>query len=389
VALLLAGLIFGGCTRDAADDGKPSTRDQLRALLSVQANSNPKLANRAADLPTLEKAVDILRRDTSAGAESRRRRALATILAHAWNDGPDPDLLARLGIADFARVKQVLVDHYSSEVLGLFDDDPAWREFVIMRALADDPKMFALIEPSTDGWFTQLAYAQGGGDLCWRPEGPSRTEFIDPAVTIQTFISIAPTTSFAQVKENIDPQHWDECSKFWSPPPDASYLAVIAQPTPPGCNLTEADLAHPSPNPSSSPGADQYDGRVFEHFQCQTAGCSAWFKNLLKIAVGPEQVKPYPGGTPIPSHLITYWLPTCRGTEKNGFMSGAILNQPRRVILDEGWMEAWEQEGRTYLKTFKKVQFEGAASTWVAAMILEMTELNKETGELACCERDG
>ena len=62
--------------------------------------------------------------------------------------------------------------------------------------------------------------------------------------------------------------------------------------------------------------------------------------------------------------------------------------QGRRVILDEGWMEAWEQDGRTHVKSFKKVQFEGAASTWVSAMILEMTELNSEMGELACCERD-
>ncbi len=178
-ALVVAGMgLWGaGCTRDAADGEKLGAREQLRALLAVHANSNPKLVGRASELPTLEKAVEILRRDTSGGAESRRRRALATILAHAWDHGPDPELLAHLGIADFARVKQVLADHYSTEVIGLFDDDPAWREFVIMRALADDPKMFALLEPAADGWFTALAYADGGGNLCWRPEGPSRTEF--------------------------------------------------------------------------------------------------------------------------------------------------------------------------------------------------------------------
>jgi hypothetical protein len=309
-------------------------------------------------------------------------------MAHAWDDGPKGDLLERLGIRDFASVKQVIADHYSTEVLDLFDADPAWREFVLLRALADDPKMFALIDATADGWFTSLAHADTGGDLCWRPEEPSRVEFIDPGVTITTHVSIGGGTTFAQVKQNIDPQRWDECSKFWDPPPDATYLAVLAVPTPSGCNITEANLVHPSPNPSTSPGSSQYDGQLYEHFQCQTAGCSSWFKNLLRIAISPDQVRPYPAGTPIPSHLVSYWLPTCRNGEKNGYIAGAILNKPRRVILDEGWMEAWEQEGRTHVKSFKKVQFEGAASTWVAAMILEMTELNSEMGELACCERD-
>jgi hypothetical protein len=377
---------------DGSALGRPrSSREQLRALLSVRAHSDPRLARGAVDLPTLEQAVEILKQDTTPGAESRRRRALATIMAHAWDDGSHADLISRLGIHDLGRVRAVLAAAHSPEDMARFDTDVAWREFLLLRALADDPKMFTLLDPEPKGWMASLAYASGTGDLCWRPEGPSSTQFIDPAVTMQTYVSVNNDTgtggiTFQQVKENIDPQRWDVCSPFWDPPPDASYLAVVAIPTPAGCTLTEADLIHASPNPSNSPGAPNYTGKVFEHFQCQTAGCQAWFKNLLDISVIPDSV-PIPGGTPLPSHLVSYWLPDCENGEQSGFIAGEILGKPDKVILDEGWMQAWEQDGRTYIKTFKKVQFDGPAITWETAMILQMTELANQMGELACCER--
>ena len=62
---------------------------------------------------------------------------------------------------------------------------------------------------------------------------------------------------------------------------------------------------------------------------------------------------------------------------------GARITPYLKYQLDR----AWEQDGRTYIKTFKKVQFDGPAITWETAMILQMTELAAEMGELACCER--
>jgi hypothetical protein len=376
----------------AACDGRPGAEssltdaDRMRALLAVLANTNPAFAARASELPSLAEAVAVLRRDTAPGADSRRRRALALLISEAWDAAPDAPLLARLGLRDLVRVKAAIAERYPPEVLALFAQDREWREFVVLRALTDGPETFAALDADEAGWFTSLAFAQGTGSTCWRPEEPSRTEFIDPYVTIRTHISVGSTLTAAQVKANIDPQRWDDCSGFWQPPPNGTYLAVLAAPTPSGCTITEANLAHASPNPSNTPGSDDYQGSLFEHFRCQTPGCNAWFKNLLQISAVPDKVSPFPSGTPIPSHLVTYWLPTCNGPNKDGYIDGAILGKKKRVILDEGWMQLWEQDGRTHVQTFKKVQFDGAASTWLAAMILELTELSNEMGELACCE---
>jgi hypothetical protein len=382
-ALALSAL---GCARGPAAEAPITDADRMRALFSVHANTNPALTARASELPSLEDAVALLRRDTAPGAESRRRRALAVLMSEAWDAGPDAPLLARLGIRDFERVKDAIAERYPREVVALFQQDREWRQFVILRALTDDPKVFSALDADNGGWFTSLAFADGTGSTCWRPEEPSRTEFIDPYVTVRTHISVGSSLTAAQVKANIDPQRWDDCSRFWQPAPDGTYLAVLTAPTPSGCHIAESNLAHASPNPSNTPGSDNYQGSLFEHFQCQNVGCSAWFKNLLQISAVPDHVAPFPSGTPIPSHLVTYWLPTCTSESKDGFIDGQILGKPKRVILDEGWMQLWEQDGRTHVQSFKKVQFDGAASTWLAAMILELTELSNEMGELACCE---
>jgi hypothetical protein len=385
VAAVIA-LALAACSRGPAADPPLADSDRLRALLAVHAHTNPAFAARRSELPSLADAVAVLRRDTAPGADSRRRRALAVLMSEAWDAEPNAPLLAELGIRDFAGVKNAIADQYPPDVVALFQQDREWRQFVILRALTDDPKTFAALDADAGGWFTALAFADGTGSTCWRPEEPSRTEFIDPYVTIRTHISVGSALTAAQVKANIDPQRWDDCSRFWQPPPNGTYLAVLTAPTPAGCSITETNLAHASPNPSNTPGSDDYQGSLFEHFQCQNVGCQAWFKNLLQISVVPDHVQPFVSGTPIPSHLVTYWLPTCNGQNKNGYIDGAILGKPKKVILDEGWMQLWEQDGRTHVQTFKKVQFDGAATTWLSAMILEFTELSNQMGELACCE---
>lgn len=386
MAAVVGALAMSACARGRVADQPITDDDRIRALLAVHANTNPALAARARELPSLEDAVELLRRDTGRGAESRRRRALAALMSEAWDATPDTPLLARLGIRDFNGVKDAIGERYPREVVEMFQQDREWRQFVILRALTDDPKVFAALDADAGGWFTSLAMAQGTGSTCWRPEEPSRTEFIDPYVTVRTHISVGSSLTAAQVKANIDPQRWDDCSQFWAPPPNGTYLAVLAAPTPAGCHISESNLAHASPNPSNTPGSDSYQGSLYEHFQCQNVGCAAWFKNLLQISAVPDQVSPFPGGTPIPSHLVTYWLPTCNGTSKDGFIDGQVLGKPKKVILDEGWMQLWEQDGRTHVQSFKKVQFDGAATTWLSAMILELTELSNQMGELACCE---
>ena len=387
VVVAVAALALSACSRRPADAPTLTDGDRTRALLAVHAHTNPAFAEQRAGLPSLADAVAILSRDTAPGADSRRRRALAVLMSEAWDAEPQAPLLAKLGLHDFERVKGAIAERYPRDVVALFQQDREWRQFVILRALSDDPKAFAALDADADGWFASLAFADGPPtSTCWRPEEPSRTEFIDPYVTIRTHISVGSALTAAQVKANIDPQRWDDCSRFWQPPPNGTYLAVLAAPTPSGCTITEANLAHASPNPSNTPGSDNYEGSLFEHFQCQNVGCQAWFKNLLQISVLPDHVQPFASGTPIPSHLVTYWLPTCNGQNKNGYIDGQVLGQPKKVILDEGWMQLWEQDGRTHVQTFKKVQFDGAATTWLSAMILEFTELSNEMGELACCE---
>ncbi len=382
------------CSRDDSAAPRVERSDVLKAMIAIRAHGDARFAATAERLPSLDAAVETLRRDASPGAASRRRRALAMLLARSWDAEPPAGLGERLGARGLEHVKAAVTARLSSDVVALFDRDPAWREYVVLRALIDEPTVLAGVEAERTGWFTSLAHAQTpptpAGNACWRPEAPSSVTWIDPALTIQTYVSINGNVgtggrTFEQVKANIDPQNWDECSAFWSPPPNGTYLAVVAQPTPDGCTLTPGNVVPASPNPSASPGSPSYSGKLFERFHCATTGCQAWFEALLDIAVGPHSV-PYSGGTPLPSHLINYRLPNCANGEQNGFLAGEIVGQPTRVILDEGWMEAWQQDGRTHLKTFKKVQFGGAMNTWIAATILGMTELSNTMGELACCE---
>lgn len=396
VAVLTVGVavMTSSCTSDTRDEPKVERSDVLKAMMAIRAHGDARLAAIAERLPSLDDAVEVVKRDHGAGGASRRRRVLASLLARNWDGDPPAELAERLGASRLDRVKAAIVDRYSPEVVALFDDDRSWREYVILRTLIDDPTILAGVEARPTGWFASLAYADPtpspSGNACWRPEAPSTVTYLDPALTIQTYVSINGDVgtggrTFEQVKANLDPQRWDDCSEFWSPPPDGTYLAVIAQPTPDGCALATGNIIPASPNPSASPGSPFYTGKLFEHFHCATVGCQAWFENLLDISVIPHTV-PYPGGTPLPSHLINYRLPNCANGEQSGFLAGEIAGQPTRVILDEGWMEAWQQDGRIHVKTFKKVQFSGALSTWVAASILGMTELSNTMGELACCE---
>lgn len=391
-------LLFGvaaaswSCSRETPSEPTVERSDLLQAMMAIRAHGDARLSAIAAKLPSIDEAIDLVKRDRSAGGSSRRRRALASLLARSWDAEPPSDLGERLGASRLDRVKAAIVDRYSAEVVALFDDDRSWREYIVLRTLIDDPTVLAAVDARPTGWFASLAYADPtpSGNACWRPEAPSTVTYLDPALTIQTYVSINGDVgtggrTFEEVKANLDPQRWDECSTFWSPPPDGTYLAVIAEPTPPGCALSPGNIIPASPNPSASPGAPFYTGKLFERFHCATVGCQAWFENLLDVSVIPHTV-PYPGGTPLPSHLINYRLPNCANGEQSGFLAGEIIGKPTRVILDEGWMEAWQQDGRTHVKTFKKVQFGGPLNTWVAASILGMTELSNTMGELACCE---
>jgi hypothetical protein len=184
------------------------------------------------------------------------------------------------------------------------------------------------------------------------------------SVAIDLKISVA--LPLRRVRRNIDPQSWDECSKFWHPPPDATYMEKAIS----GGGFAK----HPSP---PFPGSIYGWNTLFEHFACAAKGCQAWFDNHLivtaqKVLLGSSSL-----------HLMAYNL------SKGGYIDGAILGKKTVVNLDEGWIQGYESGSRTYLSSHKKVEFSPAVATGLAQAALGFAEVNKELAELACCLKAG
>src|SRR5690606_29046520 len=116
------------------------------------------------------------------------------LLARGWDAAPPAELAARLGARDVAAVRDAILARQPPEVAARFDADVAWREYAILRTLIDDPSVLADVDAEPRGWFASLAHAatppMPAGDACWRPEAPSTVNWLDPALTIQTYVSV-------------------------------------------------------------------------------------------------------------------------------------------------------------------------------------------------------
>ncbi len=228
----------------------------------------------------------------------------------------------------------------------IIDDLQAPRR---QRALADGA-LLLVGSPVSDCAPTTLSYNVD-------PESP---------MTVSASIQVH-RSSVTEIQRALDPQNWDICSRFWTPPP-RTYLATRS-----GSTVTE-DPAVPSD--------EAYHHSFYEHFSSHVCTQSfffistchdADFENMLDITSTPTST----------GYRAEYRFlaPSVRA---------AVDNVPVTLTIDDGYIAAkpgpdagtWIVEGR------KMVQFANSAqNTWSQiAFGYGLKELATEMAELACCD---
>lgn len=366
-----------------------SKEGRLAAMLSVHAHA---YFGAGAPPPTLSSmgmaltnASVLLRCDPDRMALSRRRRAIAKLAAYGWETGAFNQQLLILGL-NVERFEIAVLQALPPHVVEAARHNRTILEFLFARLLRGHPELIA----------------DAGDDLCDdQPEAPYDPPFKDDSpsqISIETFVSVAlPLTD---VQRNLDPQRWDECSKFW-PAPDTTSMApldphlgstYLATESSSDCTLSAGEI---DPELSAPAPGDTYHGKFFfERFQCLVAPCNAEFDNLLSITVedGSHDVL---GVGVLVTRRIDYGFPACPNNSGTDPFDGGISTRVDgalnavKVILDEGTMDAWEKQvgnaNRTFVRGHKKVKFDNPVLNGSAGVALGFTELNQELAEVACC----
>ena len=344
-------------------------RTRLAAMLSVHAHAYFASGHRAPEtmshlhVQPLTEAVEVLRCDPSPGAWSRRRRAIAKLLAYGGIDSPYRALIEQNLGANVPAISTAL-----SHKLGATCDvsDPKGVEKLLLETLADEPELMpppsgapaTAVSPCAENW-TEV-------------ESPS-VEDNSASIAIHTHIAITGM-SRDEIARNVDPQRWDECSKFWpTPAPESTCLATVEPAR--GCEVTEADTACKTPLPPGTPYGPDY---LYENFVCDVSPCDCRFKNVLTVSTSLQAE----------AFHVEYSLPVCepRFDTVDGAISGQIGNDHDVVAqVDQGHVDVWEQDGRTHVEAEKHVEFSNPIESGTAGAVLGFTELNEELAELACC----
>jgi hypothetical protein len=340
-------------------------------------------------------AVEVLRCDRGARAESRRRRAIAKLLAHDWDGERSTKLLVGLGLANaeaINRLKELTVREFSEAAFALHARDLDWLEYAVLRHLttadqdvaekAAGAERFALPSPG-------IAYA-AGPPSCWRPESPSTYHFLNPYFELTAHVSVdAP---IGQVEKNVDAQNWNVCGRFWNPPPNA------LNPTSPpdGAYFTPATwpsntCTFPGPFPPDPPASTPPPGTIyrdprylFEQFFFPLPIGNTMFSNILAIWTFPTTTMTT-SGIVQPMQQLDYRLGNCGIDNIHGAIGGSVGNQPMTTVYDQGHIQVWSDGSRTHVASVKDAQFSGRGMNWLTQLNPALRELNDQLGELACC----
>jgi hypothetical protein len=355
--------------------------------------------------PVVAKALDILRCDTGPRAISRHARGIAKFLGMDWQLARARPYLLRLGFANDQAIddfKARVVAQIGAPIFAVHAHDPRWVEYIVMRRLATAEPPPGRVAAADPGWFgPPLAHAQSA-TLCWQPEEPWKFNYGPPWVQVGGHVSVvidpnAPQSAEqARVQGNIDPQQWDVCGRYWSPPnpvnPSGPPLdgARFVKPNWPlvnGCMKPQETFDRP--DQVDEPGT-RYDARyLFEHFFVPPGPYSklgdAFIKNIL-IVLARGTTETLPNGTSVPAHRIDYALGLC-GPPYNvdGAMDGSIYTKPMKTILDAGGIDVWSDGTRIHVRASKTFQLSDPVGNWLTQLNPALRELNEELGELACC----
>jgi hypothetical protein len=351
--------------------------NRLGAMLSVHAHAyydhgipGP-VTPAALGVVSLTQAARFLRCDLdhSPLAPARRRRAIAKLAAYGWvEERFEPELtIMGLEVAVLrAQIQPLLADWPGNQLLL----HPEILEWVLTNWIRLHPSVMAILAHDPCDAVPE------------HPFNPPQLIENGQIVTMDTYVSVRLTRD--QVAPNLDPQRWDECSEFWpTPPPEATYLTSVTGWS--NCRITnhtaQAPLQAGQPYPSNP-------RLLFERFVCNTNGCNSWFENVLSVQTWIGQATPVLMQPPVEVYHMDFGLPKCRlGTPYNGFLGGAIENDPATISADSGWIEAWNKGGRAHIRANKSIAFGSPffTGTTAEALAIKVHELNEQLGELACC----
>lgn len=377
----------------------PTEWDRLHASLVVQTSVlawDPDFTHAGGleppAIPIVVNALDLLRCDTGRRAVSRHARAIAKIFANDWALHVAKPYLRRLGFPNDAAI-----DHFKARVAHDFPEpvfllhmhDHAWLEFAILRRLTTAEQPPGRMVSLPDSFFgPSLAYAQTSS--CWKPEEPSGYTYVVPYVELTAHVSVdVPQTT---VKVNVDPQEWDRCGRFWSPPDpsstttpptlmDGAKYVAHNWGTSPNCHKPAGPWTDAPAEPGIPLPNEQY---LWEYFYVPGIAENpvAWFNNILPIMLS-RGTRTLPNGNVVSSHVIDYALYYCDAVD--GALGGDILGMPMKTILDTGQVHVWRQGGRTHVAATKTFEFDSAGTTWLTQLNPALRELNEQLGEMACC----
>jgi hypothetical protein len=351
--------------------GAITDRARLEAMLSVHAHvevgADKPLPGELRCLMPLKDAVLILKEDRGSGAWSRRRRAIAELIAHRKSATDFESELKGLGanvqaIHPFGSKKPPGNAHLvqplgTSGAVVKSGESPASLEVEVTNLLADKPELAGESDSEEK-------------ECKWHKEGDANVGVNGGAVVIDAKVSIPEPMTVEDVAKNIDPQRWDNCSLFWDPPEDATFLAESGQP----------HTKPPKRNNPPAPGTPHPALPLFELFTAP--GIGATFENVLTITMSTgvvdEQGKDHPEGRHMRYDLA-----------KDGFISARVDGQDTTVIIDSGFVDAWKDGNRVFVKSHKQVQYGNAAfnSSSNVALTITHKELADQLGELACCRK--
>jgi hypothetical protein len=382
--VIIVGMSCSAASADPAPCNKPpqafTQRSRLQAMLSIHAHAyfaSSRSHGRGLgglDVLSLRDATETLRCDPSPGAWSRRRRAVAKLLAYGWPDPVDRVLIEEeLGarIDDIVRAMQAV---YGEALDRYLKPHPIRLETALLQLLADRPQLI----PAPAG---APPLAPNECAQKWKPEQDPTSDDDSTSIAIHTYISISGTTRNA-IAQNVDPQRWDECSKFWpTPAPESTCLATVMIPN--TCELQRPDVACGTSQPFGSQYAKRH---LYEHFVCTTPPCDCEFENVLNVSTTllPHNLKG--STTQVDAYHVGYSLPVCALEKFEGTISGRIgTNNAVRASIDRGWLDVWEEGGRTHVEANKFVAFTNRTDTSMTGVVMGFTELNEELAEVACC----
>ncbi len=352
-ALLIGG--FAACHRDQLSSA-PTTSTQpgtghhaeftnggrIEAMLSVHAWATWPDGNFPPGISVipLEEASVFLRDDPDRLAPSRHRRAIGKLAGYAIGN---------------EAIRRALV---------VLQADPPTIE-AALGALGPH------LTPMQRETFVNDMFANVSGSCPWHQL--KVTPPIPGAPQITTQVTIWVPRMLADAASAFDPQRWDECSKFFSPP-ERTFLAHLDS-----NNQPVADPALPAG--SAIPGR-----HLYESFTCNQTGCSATFQNMLNItswystpAAGSTDPRcPDLPGAGTSRYNLTYSLDEALG--------GEVLGVPNTVSIDggEGCAQT-DPTGGTQAFVSKTIEFTNPVTNGINQAILTFAEVAGEFADLLCC----